>query len=104
MNIQRNKSKQISLLVENAYNQNFGKYADIMHHVMKNLDQYVDGIEEEEKKPKQNENKKKKVGFADVVDSKLAVERGQKSMLQPEPDFALIRDLIKIIHKGAKGE
>ncbi len=46
MNIERNKSKQISLLVENAYNQNFGKYADIMHNVMKNLDQYVDGIEE----------------------------------------------------------
>lgn len=66
--------------MENAYNQNFGKYADIIQTVVRNLDNYVEGAEADKNeglllKPK------KKVGFADVTDSLLAVNRGEKSML-----------------------
>lgn len=76
--LERNKSKEVSLFVENAYNQNFGKYADIVNKIVFGLDHYVEGIPDEEEEEEMDKvgSKKKRVGFADVVESKLAVDRG----------------------------
>lgn len=42
-----NKSKKVSLTIENAYNNNFGKYAEVIRKVCDGLDHYVEGMEEE---------------------------------------------------------
>lgn len=47
------------------------------------LDGFVQGIEDKQDENQNLTIKKKKVAFADVVESKLAVDRGQKSLLDP---------------------
>lgn len=73
LTLELNKSKEISLLAENAFNQNFGTYADLIWHVIKDVDNYMEGADEEDS----NKSSKKKVGFADIVDMKLNVPNNQ---------------------------
>lgn len=81
--LERNKSKEISLLVENAYNQNFGKFAQVIDKIVNNLDYFVAGIQGDPEEDMTHEPaKKKKVGFADIVDAKLSVDRGERNLLK----------------------
>ena len=63
------------------------------------VDFFVEEDTEEEKKVAQ---KKKKVGFADVVDAKLTVDRGQKlsNDLFDDGTDAIGKNIIKMIHTG----
>ena len=42
LTLECNKSREISLLVENAYNQTFGLYADIINKVVMGVDCFVE--------------------------------------------------------------
>lgn len=98
--LELNKSKEVSLMAENAYNENFGQYAQIIHKVMMGVDCYVEGEEEDSKQREELSKKKKKVGFADIVDSKLKVERGEKHDLEEDETDNIAKNMIKMIHQG----
>lgn len=68
------------------------------------VDCFVEDDEEEEKLKANllKGEKKKKVGFADVVDAKLTVDRGQKLNADFFDDGtdAIAKNVIKMIHTG----
>ena len=98
LKLELNKSKEISLIAENAHNGNFGKYFRIIQNVTDGLDHYVEGATEEES-VEEGSKKKKKVGFLDIVDTKMNQE-----IDSPKEEFeiedGIAKNLIKMIHTG----
>jgi hypothetical protein len=101
--LELNKSKEISLLVENAYNQNFGQYADVVEKILSNLDNYVEGEDEELVLLEVEDKKRKKVGFVDLTVPRAEDNRSILVSEYPE-NVDIIKNTIKQIHQGLSGQ
>ena len=69
MTVEVRKSKQISMLAEKVALQSFGTYGEILNRMVHEINDYVEGEDEEEAVMKENQSdNQKKVTFADIVD------------------------------------
>jgi hypothetical protein len=48
ISLELRKSKQISLLAQKVSLQSFGTYGEVLHHVVREMDYYVENPDEEE--------------------------------------------------------